>query len=107
MAEKRTFPRLKKRLIVEFFSEGFTRTGFTHDVSHTGLFVAAAHLPKMGESLSVTLNLGEGKKISVEGTVVRGHRAPTSLSFSNPTGFCFELRGYSEEFTNYVSSLNR
>lgn len=107
MAEKRTFPRLSKRLIVEFFSEGFTRTGFTRDVSHTGLFVAAAHLPKMGESLSVTLNLGEGKKISLEGTVVRGHRAPTSLSFSEPTGFSFELHGYSEEFTRYLSSLHR
>lgn len=107
MAEKRTFPRLGKRLIVEFVSEGVARTGFTHDVSHTGLFVAAAHLPKMGEPLSLTLNLGEGKKISMEGTVVRGRRAPTSLAFSEPSGFCFELRGYSEEFTRYLSSLHR
>jgi hypothetical protein len=106
MAEKRTFPRLKKRLIVEFVSEGVFRTGFTRDISHTGLFIASAHLPKMGEPLSITLNLGEGKKISLHGTVVRGRRAPTSLSFSDPTGFCFDLEGYSEEFTRYLSSMH-
>ncbi len=107
MAEKRTFPRLGKRLIVEYVLEGVSRTGFTHDISHTGLFIVSAYLPKIGESLSVTLSLGEGKKIRLEGTVVRGRHAPASIAFSEPTGFSFELRGYSEEFTRYISSSNR
>ena len=107
MVERRSFPRLGKRLIAEFTSEHFAGTGFTRDVSHTGLFVASARLPLIGASLSLLLSLDNGKKVRVEGTVVRKRRAPASLAFSEPTGFSIQLRDYSEELTRYLSSLDR
>jgi hypothetical protein len=105
MTDKRAFPRLKRRLIVDFVCDGAPRAGYTHDVSYTGMFVISAHLPPIGEPLAVVLNLTDGKKIRLDGTVVRSRRIPPPISYSLPSGFSFELAGYSEEYTRYLASL--
>ena len=53
MNEKRTFPRWKKRLLVDFEVEGRTASGFTWDISHTGLSISSQYVPKLGEKLQV------------------------------------------------------
>jgi hypothetical protein len=103
MADKRTFPRKKKRLIVSFEVDGRTATGFTLDISHTGLLVSSLHLPKPGESVRVTLQLQNGRKVECEGTVVRTRRLPAALAQGHGSAFSLSLGGYHEEYARLVS----
>src|SRR5512140_3867866 len=104
MADKRSFPRMRRRLLVEYVFDGTRRTAFTRDVSHTGIFVVSAFLPKMGSAVSLVLTLADGTKLKLEGRVVRGRIVPASLAYSDPTGFCVHLSGYSDEFSRYLAS---
>ncbi len=105
MADKRSFPRKKKRLVVEFVADGSKTSGFTWDLSYTGLFIAAHHLPKMGEMVTVTLHLPNGKKCQLIGKAVRARRVPAALAMSEPNGFSLMVSGYSEDYTAFMSSL--
>lgn len=106
MAEKRTFPRKKKRLIVDFDLDQATYTGFTWDISYTGLFIASTHMPRIGLILPVRIHLPDGKKVSCTGKVIRGKRMPASLAFSEgASGFSLELIGYHEEYTRFFGTL--
>ena len=105
MADKRVFPRLKKRLVVEFSVEGESHTGFTHDVSHTGFFIVTNRLPPAGTTLPATLHLPDGKRITLTGQVVRSRRVPPQLRESMANGFSLQLVGYVEEYTRFVGSL--
>jgi len=105
MADKRVFPRLKKRLVVEFSSDGETHTGFTHDLSHTGFFVVTTSLPKPGSRIPATLHLPDGRRITVTGQVIRSRRVPPQLRDSMANGFSLQLAGYFEDYTRFVGSL--
>ena len=105
MVERRTFPRRRKRLIVEYVQDGSTRAAFTTNLSHTGIFVASSFVPPVGKPMKVKLTLMGGSKIQLEGTVVRGKQVPTTLSFADPSGFSFALKGYSEDYARYLSTL--
>jgi len=104
--DKRTFPRLKKRLMVEFVVDGEKHTGFTHDVSYTGFFVVTNTLPTPGAYVTATLHLTDGKRVDVHGHVVRARRVPPALTQSIANGFSLQLGGYSEEYTRFVGSLH-
>jgi len=112
VAEKRVFPRKKKRLLVAFEVDGKPAAGFTLDLSHTGLLVSSFHgllvssfqLPKPGEPLRVTLQLQNGRKIECAGTVVRTRRLPAALAQGNGSVFALALDGYFEEYARVVSS---
>jgi hypothetical protein len=104
MADKRTFPRLKRRLVVKFSFDGADRTGFSRDLSHTGLFVKSVSIPPIGQPLTITLTLPNGKNIVIPGKVVRGFRTAGLLDVEHG-GFSFELSGYVEAYANYVASL--
>ena len=106
MADKRVFPRLKKRLMVDFVIDGVLSTGFTHDLSFTGFFVVSSRLPKIGTVLPATLHLPSGKRISLTGKVVRSLRVPTALAQTIPNGFSMQLTDYAEEYTRFVESLH-
>jgi len=105
MTDKRAFPRLKKRLVVDFRVEGETHAGFTHDLSHTGFFVVTTNLPPAGAPVSATLHLPDGKRITLTGKVVRARRVPPQLREAMSNGFSFQLSGYVEEYTRFISSL--
>jgi hypothetical protein len=105
MADKRTFPRLKKRLVVEFSHDGESHTGFTHDVSHTGFFIVSTQLPKPGTTVPATLHLPDGRKITLTGQVVRARRSPPQLRDSVANGFSLQLSGYHEEYMRFIASL--
>ncbi len=105
MADKRTFSRKRKRLIVSFELDGRSYTGFTHDISFTGMFIAAPMTPKIGTDILVDVHLPGGKKVACQGKVVRSRRVLTSLSQTDPNGFSVELTGYFEDFCRAIETL--
>jgi hypothetical protein len=105
MTDKRVFPRLKKRLVVEYTVDGEAHTGFTHDLSYTGFFVVSTRLPPAGTEIAAVLHLPDGKKIQLTGKVVRARRVPPQLRDSMVNGFSLQLSGYVEEYTRFVESI--
>lgn len=103
MADKRTFPRKKKRLLVNFDVDGRTVAGFTLDISHTGMLISSFHLPRTGEPLKLTLQLQNGKRVECAGTVVRTRRLPAALAQGNGSVFSLSLTGYFEDYARLVS----
>jgi Tfp pilus assembly protein PilZ len=106
MNDKRSFERKRKRLLVDIHAEGRLVSGFTCDLSHTGLFVSSQYVPRLGEKLRATLHLPGEKKVAIEGTVVRIHRVPQALAgVEGNSGFSLALGGYFEDYARYVGGL--
>jgi PilZ domain len=106
LAEKRTFARKKKRLIVDYELDKVTYRGFTWDISYTGLFIASPNMPRIGLTIAVRIHLPDGKKLECAGIVVRAKRVPAAYSSSDgATGFSLELVGYNEDFTRFFGTL--
>jgi hypothetical protein len=105
MAEKRAFPRKRKRLIVDFELDGGKCSGFTVDISYTGLFIGTNQLPRLNQTLTVHLHLPEGKRVQCTGKVVRGRKMPAALAQTDANGFCLALAGYNEDYTRFFASL--
>lgn len=106
MAEKRRNPRKKTRIVVDFDTEKTKTTGFTNDVSRSGLFVRTIRIPKIGTVLKAVLHLPDGKQVAVEGTVVRSFRAPTTLRSVLPSGFALRIsRVASPEYDEFAGTL--
>jgi len=79
--------RKRRRFLVEFEAAGVKHTGFTHDVSASGLFVCTIRTPKPGTVVSMTLRPSKGKDVGLKGVVVRSFRGPPALTALMPTGF--------------------
>lgn len=106
MNEKRSFSRWKKRILIDLHVEGRTASGFTWDISHTGLSISSQYVPKLGEKLRTTLHLPNGKKADCHGTVVRVRRVPLALADElGGSGFCLALGGYFEEYSRFLGEL--
>jgi hypothetical protein len=106
MNDKRSFPRKRKRLLVDIVADGRTSTGFTWDLSHTGVFISSQYVPKIGERLKAFLHLPNGKKAECAGTVVRSRHVPTALAEgAGNHGFCLALAGYFEDYARFLGDL--
>ena len=106
MVDKRTFTRLRKRLLVSFDVDGKTVSGFTIDLSHTGLFVSCSYMPKLGEKLGILLYLPGGKIVACVGTVVRTRRVPAALADGEANhGFSLALGDYFEDYARFLNDL--
>ncbi len=105
MAERRLFARKKRRFLVEFSLQGANCTGFTYDVSPTGIFVRSIRLPFPGTVLTAHLHLPEGKRIAVRGKVVRSFRVPPALSRLIPSGFSMRLADTPEDYFQFLATL--
>ena len=105
MAEKRIFPRKKKRLIVDYELDQKPYSGFTWDLSYTGLFIASPHMPRIGLTLSLRLHLPNGKMLECTGKVIRAKRIPPTYTMEGASGFCLELVGYNEDYTRFFGTL--
>ena len=106
MNDKRTFPRKRKRLLVDIVVDGRVISGFTWDLSHTGLFISSSYVPKLADRLKASLHLPNGKKVDCEGTVVRIRHVPTALAEGGGThGFSLALGGYFEDYARYLGDL--
>ena len=88
MAERVRSLRKRRRFLVEFETAGIKHTGFTHDVSPSGLFVCSIRTPKPGTPVSLRLRSSrDDKDLKLRGITVRSFRAPASLARVMPTGF--------------------
>lgn len=104
--DKRAFSRWKKRLLVDLVVEGRTASGFTWDISHTGLSISSQYVPKLGEKIRTIVHLPNGKKVDCHGTVVRVRRVPLALADElGGSGFCLALGGYFEEYSRFLGDL--
>ena len=98
MAERRESTRKRKRLLVDFDTTLTRTTGFTHDLSRSGLFVRTIRIPRPGKLLRAILHLPDGRHVPIEGTVVRSYRAPPALRSVVPTGFAMKVSNPAPEF---------
>lgn len=105
MAERRSFARKKRRFLVEFSLQGAPCTGFTYDVSPTGIFVRSIRIPIPGTFLTANLHLSEGKRIAVRGKVVRSFRVPAALARLVPSGFSIRLSDTPEDYYQFFATL--
>ena len=105
VAERRNFARKKRRFLVEFDLRGALCTGFTYDVSPSGIFVRSVRLPDPGTILTANLHLPEGKRVAVRGKVVRSFRVASSLSRLIPSGFSMRLSDSPEDYYQFLATL--
>lgn len=103
--ERRTFARKKRRFLVEFDLQGSNCTGFTYDVSPTGIFVRSVRLPKPGTLLTANLHLAAGQRIALRGRVVRSFRVPPELARLVPSGFSISLSDTPEDYYKFFAAL--
>ena len=106
MAERRRFPRIKKRILVTYEGGTHKGEGFTNDLGPTGIFVRSVYFPKPGEVLRIRLN-SSGGQISLRARVVRSYRAPARLAAFVPSGFIVELLDPPEAYFQLLARLFR
>ena len=106
MAEKRQFPRKKRRLTVEFNWAKASCTGFTYDISPSGIFVRSVRIPKVGSRLTIKLYLPDEQSLSIAGQVVRSYRVPPSLARLIPSGFSLKImQRPPEQYLQFLASI--
>jgi len=105
MPERRSYARKKRRFLVEFQVQGSPCTGFTYDVSPSGIFVRSARLPQPGAYMTANLHLSEGKRIAIRGRVMRSYRVPPALARLVPSGFSMKLSDTPEDYFQFLSTL--
>jgi hypothetical protein len=107
MEERRSvsFPRKKRRYLVEYSLEGSSCNGFSHDVSASGIFVRSARLPDPGTNLTLSVHLPGGSRLTVRCKVVRTHRVPGRLSTVKPSGFAVRIIDAPEDYYQLLATL--
>jgi hypothetical protein len=105
VAERRSFARKKRRFLVEFNLRGAACTGFTYDISPSGIFVRSIRLPDPGTLLTANLHLPSGQRVLVRGRVIRSFRVAAALSRLIPSGFSIRLSESPEEYYQFLASL--
>lgn len=89
--EKRNSRRIMRRLKVRFGEEQLTHSGFSVDVSSTGLFVATSYTPKIGARMHLEVTLEGTKLLFLEGVVARISSVPPELRQIVKAGFGVRL----------------
>ena len=105
MPDKRKFPRVKRRLVIEFRLGDAPYFGFTHNLAPFGVFVRSVRIPTPGTTMDAELHLPDGKRIPLHGKVVRSYRAPTALARLVPSGFGMSLTSSPEEYFQLLAAL--
>jgi hypothetical protein len=105
MAQKRFSTRRKRRYLVEWMVEDSLCTGFTQDISPTGVFVRSTYIPNVGAILTMQLLLPGGEKLRLRGSVVRTHRLPQHMRAVLPSGFAIRLSEAPEEYFQLLANL--
>jgi len=98
MPERRRFTRIQRRYAVEFRAAGKKRSGFTHNLSPTGLFVCSVYMPRPGTPLTLWMTLPGGRKVLLGARVVRSYWVPARLTRFVPSGFCVAIEHGPEEY---------
>ncbi len=93
--ERRRSKRRRRRLAVKFWRGDIEGTGFTSDISNTGLMVETTTSVDIGTRLHIELQLPEGTPYFTEGVVVRKKVYPRHAAsmFKSALGFRFVSLG--------------
>lgn len=97
--------RSKQRYHVEWQKDDSVCTGVTQDISPTGMFVRSTSIPDLGKTVSLKLQLPEGQKLRVRGTVVRSYLAPENLRQFLPSGYGIRLNEAPEAYFQLLAHL--
>ena len=104
--EKRDLSRHGKRLIVKFGEDSPIRTGFTGDISLTGLFIKSPQVYPPGTHLEIELILPDSRVFSLLGKVMWAKKIPQSMiRFAKKGGMGIQLMPAPEEFKRFVESI--
>ena len=93
--ERRRSKRRRRRLAVKFWRGDVEGTGFTVDISNTGLMVQTTVSAAIGTRFHIELQLPEGATYLTEGVVVRKKAYPRHAAsmFKPALGFRFVALG--------------
>jgi hypothetical protein len=91
MAEKRQQRRFKRRLMVKFGEKELSQSGFTADVSSSGLFIISSALPALDARLHIQLFVEPERYVFFEGEVRRQKVVPMELRSIERSGFGVRL----------------
>lgn len=105
MVQQKVSNRKKRRFLIEFETADTTSTGFTHNLSPTGIFVRSIRTVKPGTALTARLYLPNGQKLPLRGSVVRTFRAPSVLSHILPSGFGLRLLEIPPAYLQFLATL--
>ena len=97
--------RRKRRYLVEWQKGDYVCTGFTQDISPTGIFVRSTHIPDVGATIAFQLLLPGGPKLRMRATVVRTYRVPQNLRLYIASGFGVRLIDAPEEYFLLLARL--
>ncbi len=100
MAEKRQQRRIKRRLMVRYGERELTQSGFTGDVSTTGLFIISSSLPQLDTRLHIQLFVEPERCVFFEGEVRRHKLVPAELRTIERGGFGVRLLSPREVLTS-------
>jgi PilZ domain len=101
--EKRTAPRHRVEMMVEFDEGGSRVTGVTGEISRSGMFVRSARLPNGGPAVNLTVHLPGGRELLLKGRVVP-NSAPADPA--RPAGFGLRLTEKPDEYDDFLSRLH-
>ena len=88
--DKRDNTRTRKRLMVKYGTDKTDRTGFTKNLSETGLFIGTNNVFRPGTTIQVEIQFPE-RKYSMWAKVVWAKKVPTQLAhvLECGMGVCF------------------
>jgi hypothetical protein len=98
--EKRTAPRHRVEMLVEFDLGGSWERGVTGEISRSGMFVQSPRIPSVGPAVNLTVHLPGGRELLLKGRVV-----PASEDPAQPAGFGVRLTEKPGEYDEFVKRL--
>jgi Tfp pilus assembly protein PilZ len=102
MANKRKAKRKIKHLPVTFSSHGLEYTGYTCNMSHTGMFIKTRKPFKKGVPVKVSLHVDKDYTISLSGLTVRAIKLGL---VSSKNGMGIQLLSRSEDYRGFMEEL--
>jgi hypothetical protein len=101
--EKRTARRRNAEMTVEFVQDAFRGTGITGNLSRRGMFVRSSRIPGAGPALKLTVKLPDGRKLVLNGRVIRtvADASPSATA----SGFGVRFSDDSPEYDDLFSQL--
>ena len=98
--DKRTAPRHRVEMLVEFDLGGSWERGVTGEISRSGMFVRSPRIPSVGPAVNLTVHLPGGRELLLKGRVV-----PTSEDLAQPAGFGVRLTEKPGEYDEFLRRL--
>jgi len=110
--ERRAYYRHEAHLPVWLnYGDGSRKeTWLTSNLSSAGMFIISSESPSVGSRLGLTLQLPDGEKVNLEGTVM--HSSPSAPSMANvyPRGFGVAISAFNgddaRKYLNYIGNLS-